>query len=115
MAVKTVMHGSVAVVTPEGTLWGGNETSQLKEAIDNLIKQGNQHLVLDLGKVNHLNSTALGLLVSTHSNYTKRGGSVKLCALENKIRNLLLITKLSMVFESYETLQDALASYAGTS
>ncbi|HWN83314.1 MAG TPA: STAS domain-containing protein [Candidatus Udaeobacter sp.] len=112
MGLKSVMHGPVAVLTPEGTLWGGDETNQLRDAIDELVKQGNMYLVLDLSKVNHLNSTALGLLVSTHTNYTKRGGSVKLCALEKRISNLLVITKLSMVFEVHETLEDALASFA---
>ncbi len=115
MAVKSVMHGPVAVVTPEGTLWGGDETGQLREIIDDLIKKENQHLILDLGKVNHLNSTALGLLVSTHTNYTKRGGSVKLCSLEKRISNLLVITKLNMVFETYPSLEEALASYAAKS
>jgi anti-sigma B factor antagonist len=106
------MHGPVAVVTPEGTLWGGDETGQLRETIEDLKKKENKHLVLDLGKVNHLNSTALGLLVSTHTNYTQRGGTVKLCALEKRISNLLVITKLSMVFDTYTSLEDALASYA---
>jgi anti-sigma B factor antagonist len=112
MGVKSVLHGPVAVVTPEGTLWGGEETNQLKEAIAELIKQNNLFLVIDLGKVNHLNSTALGVLVETHTNYVKRGGSVKLCALEKRISNLLLITKLSMVFEVHDSLEDALASFA---
>jgi anti-sigma B factor antagonist len=112
MGLKSVMHGPVAVLSPEGTLWGGEETNQLRDAIDELVKQGNMFLVLDLSKVNHLNSTALGLLVSTHTNYTKRGGSVKLCALEKRISNLLVITKLSMVFEVHDTLEDALASFA---
>ena len=82
------------------------------DAIGELVKQNNLFLVIDLGKVNHLNSTALGVLVETHTNYVKRGGSVKLCALEKRISNLLLITKLSMVFEVHDSLEDALASFA---
>jgi anti-sigma B factor antagonist len=111
MGVKRVMNGPVAIISPEGTLWGGEETSNLRGAIDELIQEGNTQLVIDLSKVDHLNSTALGLLVSTHSNYVKRGGKVKLCSLEKRIRNLLLITKLSMVFEVHESLDDALASF----
>jgi anti-sigma B factor antagonist len=111
MGVKCVMHGPVAVVTPEGTLWGGDETSKLRETIDDLIQKGNQQLIIDLGSVNHLNSTALGLLVSTHTNYAKRGGAVKLCRVEKRINNILVITKLSMVFEVHNSLEDALASF----
>ena len=112
MGVKTVMHGPVAVITPEGTLWGGDETSKLKETIDELVTKGNTQLVIDLGSVNHLNSTALGLLVSTHSGYAKRGGAVKLARVEKRINNILLITKLAMVFEAHNTVDDALKSFA---
>src|SRR5262245_45829130 len=99
MGVKCVMHGPIAVGTPEGTLWGGDETSKLRETIDDLIQKGNMQLIINLGSVNHLNSTALGLLVSTHTNYAKRNGAVKLCNVEKRINNILVITKLSMVFE----------------
>lgn len=111
MGVKRVMNGSVAILSPEGTLWGGEETNQLSAAIDDLIAKDNTQLIIDLGKVDHLNSTALGVLVKTHTNYVKRGGSVKLCALEKRIRNLLLITKLAMVFEVHDSLDQALASF----
>lgn len=111
MGVKSVMHGEVAVLTPEGTLWGGDETSKLKETIDDLVQKGNTQLVIDLGSVNHLNSTALGLLVSTHSNYAKRGGAVKLARVEKRINNILVITKLSMVFEVHENVEKALNSF----
>jgi anti-sigma B factor antagonist len=112
MGVKSVMHGEVAVITPEGTLWGGDETSKLKETIDDLVQKGNTKLVIDLGSVNHLNSTALGLLVSTHSNYAKRGGAVKLARVEKRINNILVITKLSMVFEVHENVEKALSSFS---
>lgn len=112
MGVKMAMHGTTAVLTPEGTLWGGDETTKLREAIDGLVTQGNSQLIIDLGSVNHLNSTALGLLVSTHTNYAKRGGAVKLCRVEKRINNLLVITKLAMVFEVHKSLDDALKSFA---
>jgi len=112
MAVKCVMHGDVAVITPEGTLWGGDETSKLREAIDDLVQKNNGRLIINLGQVNHLNSTALGLLVSTHTNYAKRGGAVRLCNVERRINNILVITKLSLVFEVHSTLEEALASFA---
>jgi anti-sigma B factor antagonist len=112
MAIKCTMHGPVAVVAPQGTLWGGDETNELRELIDGLIEKGNAQLVIDLGRVNHLNSTALGLLVSSHTNYTKREGSVKLCGVEKRISNLLLITKLSMVFDVHKNVDEAVASFS---
>ena len=111
MAVKLEMHDDIAVVTPTGTLWGGDETGKLRETIDSLIEKGNSKLIINLGSVNHLNSTALGLLVSTHTNYAKRSGAVKLCNVEKRINNILVITKLSMVFEAHPSLETALTSF----
>jgi anti-sigma B factor antagonist len=111
MAVKCEMHGDVAVVTPGGTLWGGDETGKLRETIDDLIAKDNKRLVIDLGNVNHLNSTALGVLVQTHANYAGRQGAVKLARVEKRINNILVITKLSMVFEVFENVDAALGSF----
>lgn len=111
MAVKCEMHGDIAVVTPGGTLWGGDETGKLKETVDGLIAQNNAKLVIDLGNVNHLNSTALGVLVQAHGNYKGRNGAVKLARVEKRINNILVITKLSMVFEVFENVDAAVASF----
>lgn len=111
MAVKLEMQGPVAILSPQGTLWGGDETNELREAIDDLVQKGNTRLVIDLGKVEHLNSTALGLLVQAHTNYTKREGTVKLCGVHKRISNVLLITKLSMVFDIHKDVKEAVASF----
>ena len=111
MAVKCEMHGDIAVVTPGGTLWGGDETGKLRETIDDLIAKENKALAIDLGNVNHLNSTALGVLAQTPAHYTNRQGAVKLARVEKRINNILVITKLSMVFEVFENVDAALSSF----
>jgi anti-sigma B factor antagonist len=105
------MVGDVAVVTPEGQFWGGKETDELNEKFKALIAEGNKKLVIDLGKVPYLNSTALGILVSVHSNYAKREGRVLLCNVEKKIQNVFVITKLSLIFEVQPDLPKAMAVF----
>lgn len=110
MSVTVKKHGPIAVVTPGGTLWGGNETAQFRDKIDTLIAEKNRGLVINLSKVNHLNQTALGILHHTHVNYGLRGGQVKVCGVAKRIMNILIITKLSLVFEIFDTEAEAIAS-----
>ena len=90
---------------------GGPETDQLDRKITELAEQGNKDLVINLQDTKHLNSTALGVLIKAHSNYAKRGGKVRLCKVDKTIKNILVITKLAMVFEVFETEQQAIAGY----
>jgi len=105
---------TVAILTPKGYLSGGDETDELKRAIDALADGGNKHLVINLADTQHLNSTALGVLISAHSSYVKRGGQMKLCAVDKRIENIFVITKLSLVFDVFPTEQQAIASFAET-
>jgi anti-sigma B factor antagonist len=68
--------------------------------------------VIDLGGVLYLNSTALGVLISAHANYAKRSGKIVLCQLNKNLENLFVITKLSLIFDSYPNKEEAIASFA---
>ena len=66
-------------------------------------------LVINLQDTRHLNSTAIGVLIKAHSNYSKRAGAVRLCRVDKNIKNIFVITKLAMVFEVFETEEQAIA------
>jgi len=110
--MKQRQVGPIVVITPKGYLTGGDETEELEQAIKTLAEGGNKALVVNLGETQHLNSTALGVLISAHSNYVRRGGQMKLCSVDKKIENIFVITKLSLVFDVYTTEELALASFA---
>jgi anti-sigma B factor antagonist len=110
--MKQRMVGQIAVLAPKGYLTGGEETDELQRAIQALGDGGNRQLLLNLGETQHLNSTALGVLISAHHNYDKRGGQMKLCSVDKRIENIFVITKLSMVFDVYPNEEQALASFA---
>ena len=104
--------GSIAIITPKGYLTGGDETDELERKIKVLGEAGNKHLVINLAETQHLNSTALGVLISAHSNYVRRGGQMKLCSVDKRIENIFVITKLSLVFDVYPSEEQAIASFA---
>ena len=110
--MKQRQLGNVVILMPHGYLTGGEETDELEQAIKKLGEAGNKCLVINLGETQHLNSTALGVLISAHSNYVRRGGQMKLCSVDKRIENIFVITKLSLVFDVYSTEEQAIASFA---
>jgi len=105
---------SIVVLYPKGYLTGGEETDELDAAIKQHIEAGNKHLIINLSEAQHLNSTALGVLISAHANYTRRQGQMKLCGVDKRIENIFVITKLSLVFDVFPTEEQAIASFAET-
>jgi len=103
----TLENGTVGLVEVKGSLVGGEETDELRRHISDFVQQGNKKLVIDLGKVTYLNSTAIGLLVSTHTTYSRNKGRLVLCGINKNINNIFVITKLTMVFEVVDTAQEA--------
>ena len=114
MAVKTstLQSGKIGIIDVKGSLVGGEETDELRAAVADFMEQGTKKLIIDLGKVTYLNSTAIGVLVSAHTTYAKNGGHVKLCAINKNINNIFVITKLTMVFDVADTREDAIKGFA---
>jgi anti-sigma B factor antagonist len=110
--MKQRQVGQIVVLTPRGYLTGGEETDELERAIKSVSESGNKQLLINLGETQHLNSTALGVLISAHTNYVKRGGQMKLCSVDKRIENIFVITKLSLVFDVYPSEEQAIASFA---
>ena len=110
--MKQRQVGSIVILYPKGYLTGGDETDELEKAIKDLGEGGNKNLVINLSETQHLNSTALGALISAHSSYSRRGGHMKLAAVDKRIENIFVITKLSLVFDVYPSEEQAIASFA---
>jgi anti-sigma B factor antagonist len=110
--MKQRQSGNVVVLAPKGYLTGGDETEELEKTIKTLSEAGNKHLVINLAETQHLNSTALGVLISAHSNYVRRSGQMKLCSVDKRIENIFVITKLSLVFDVYPSEEQAIASFS---
>jgi anti-sigma B factor antagonist len=110
--VTELKDGELVVIEPKGNFVGGDETDELRDTVKQYSDKGNTKLVIDLGGVLYLNSTALGVLISAHANYAKRSGKIVLCQLNKNLENLFVITKLSLIFDSYPNKEEAIASFA---
>jgi anti-sigma B factor antagonist len=110
---KTSLHdGKIIILNLKGNYVGGDETDDLRDEIKKISEEGNTKLIVDLGEVSYLNSSALGVLIAAHANYAKRGGKIKLCQLNKNLENLFVITKLSLIFDSYANQVEAIASFS---
>lgn len=98
------------VLQLKGQFIGGEETSQLRDTLKELSDNQKNKLIIDLEKVTYLNSTALGVIIAAHASYVKRDGKVVLCNVSKSIENLFVITKLTLVFPIFESLEEAIKS-----
>jgi len=111
MSLDVRTSGDVTILTPKGMLLGGKETDELQAKIKELGEAGNRKLLINLGQTTFMNSVSLGVLIAGHSSYLKREAQMKLCAVDKKIQNIFVVTKLSLVFDVYDTEAQALASF----
>jgi anti-sigma B factor antagonist len=109
---STKNNGSVGILEIRGAFVGDGETDELRTAAGDFLEQGIRHAVIDLHKVNYLNSTGIGAIISAHTTFRKNGGDVRLTGLSDNVQSLLVITRLIDVFEVYDTLAEAIASFS---
>ncbi len=108
MALDIEKRGDIHVLAPHKDLSGGEETREIERAIQEIVSQGTPHIVLDLGRVSYVNSAGLGSLVAAHTSCRNRQGWLRLAQIGKRIKNLFLITKLAFVFETFDTVEEAL-------
>jgi anti-sigma B factor antagonist len=101
----------VVVLEPKGKIMGGPDATDLHAQLHELIDQGKKKVVIDLAKVSWMNSTGLGILISGLTTLRNNGGDLHLANVTEKIRSLLTITKLITVFETFESTDEAVASF----
>ena len=103
--------GDVTVIDMHGKMTLGEGDELLRDKVNSLIQQGQKKLVLNLAEVPYIDSAGLGEIVRTYTTVSRQGGALKLLALTKRITDLLAITKLLTVFETYESEADALKSF----
>ncbi len=112
MKIKERIEGEIAVLIISGNMMGGPETGALHDKVKSLIADGIKNIIIDLKKVKWMNSSGLGVLMSTWGSLQKVGGNLKLANVSEKIDSLLMITQLIQFFETYESVDRALASFS---
>lgn len=110
IAERTV--GDVTVLDLRGKMTLGEGDELLKDKINSMLANGRKKLILNLEGVPYIDSAGLGEIVRTYTTVSRQGGSLKLLNLTKRIEDLLSITKLLTVFETFDTEAEAVKSFS---
>jgi anti-sigma B factor antagonist len=100
------LQGTV-VLDLQGKLTGGPEAEQIRATFKELVNDGKKHIIVNLRKVDWINSTGLGILISGYTSVRKAGGDLVLCNVGDRIDSILYVTKLNLLFHAFESESDA--------
>ena len=103
--------GDITILDLDGKITIGEGSVALRSTIRRLLGDGKNKILLNLGGVGYVDSSGIGELVSSFTAVKKEGGSLKLLNLTQKIQDLLAITKLLTVFDTFDNEGDALSSF----
>ena len=107
---RVVGDGTILDLKGKVTLGEGDEA--LKDKINSLVLQNRRRILLNLAEVPYIDSAGLGEIVRTYTTVSRQGGQLKLVNLTKRITDLLSITKLLTVFETFDSEADALKTFS---
>lgn len=110
MQIKIEEKSGIRVCSAEGDI-DINTSPQVKKAFDKLIQAKSSKVLINLQKVEYIDSSGLATLVEILKNMKGFGGKLKLCSLSNKVKSLFEITKLEKLFDIADTEEEALSAF----
>ena len=114
MQIEERTVSDVLILDVHGRITLGEGDEILKDKVNSLLNQAKKKIILNLADVPYVDSAGLGAIVRTYTTVSRQGGSLKLLNLTKRITDLLAITKLLTVFETYESENDAVQSFSAS-
>lgn len=102
----------VTVLDLDGRIVLGEESNAFRERVKGLLANNHKKIVLNMSNVSYIDSAGLGTLVATFHSARSQGGTLKLCNLGAKFKEVLQVTKLMTVFDVYDNDTAAVASFS---
>lgn len=105
---NTSQQEGITIFKLEGEIIDKNQTTEFIEQINKLIASGKKHIVLELSGLRYMNSSGLNILVNVLTKARNVGGDVSVCNLSEKVKQLLVVTKLDTIFHILPTVEAAI-------
>jgi anti-sigma B factor antagonist len=102
------------VLDLNGKLTGGPDAETFREVFKSLIDQDKKNIIVNLEKVSWINSTGLGILISGYTSVRRGGGDLVVIHASDRIESILYVTKLNLLFKSFESEEEAVKSFSET-
>lgn len=113
MKMTQEIKGDVVILRLSGQLMGGPDADAVRDTILSILNQGFKRILVDLKDVSWVNSTGLGILISSHITTANNGGQLKLMRVSKRIESIFMVTRLNTVFQVFETEESALKGFSG--
>jgi anti-sigma B factor antagonist len=112
MTISEEIRGDVAVLVLRGNLLSGPDVTPFHDHIKELLSRDMKKVVVDFSKVKWCGSAMLGTLVASLSTLRDAGGDLRPAQIMKKVRSVFFTTQLSAVFKTFDTVDEAVSSYA---
>lgn len=112
MTVTERKVGDVMIVDVSGRMVATDSPGRLKDKITSLLFQGEKQIVINLAEVGYVDSSGLGEMVACYGSATREGAKLKLANAGNKIKDLLVMTRLVTIFDAHDSEEAAVKSFA---
>lgn len=109
LAIKN--SGDVTILELSGDVTDVADSALMRETVHKLADQGKIKVVADLGQVGLMNSLGLGMLIASYTTLKNKAGDMKLANITDRIKSLLVITRLLTVFDCYDSVNEAVRSF----
>lgn len=111
MKINVRQRDGVTILEPKGKITIGVGDVALREAVHRELEAGSRSILIDMNGVTTIDSSGIGELVSTYTSVKNRGGKLKLLHLPDKVSDILQITQLISVFETFDDEDEAVRSF----
>ncbi|MBA4406157.1 anti-sigma factor antagonist [bacterium] len=111
MKINLVEKYTAAVLELKGDITGTAKDMEFSETLRKLLAEGKKNIIIDLKETGFVNSSGLGMLIGGYTTVKNGGGDLKLANATEKIESLLVITKLTSIFENYNSVDEAVKSF----
>jgi anti-sigma B factor antagonist len=111
VSINVRERDGVTIIDVQGRITLGSGNQELRDRVNSALDAGNNKILLNLAELSYIDSSGVGTLVGCYTSSRNRGANLKLVGLTKKLQDLLSITKLLTVFETYENEQEAVNSF----
>ena len=112
MKIDVRNEQGVTIIAPKGKITIGVGDVALRQAVHEGLEAGARNILLDLGGVSTVDSSGVGEMVSAYTTVTNKGGKLKIANLPSKVADILQMTQLITVFDSFDNIQEAIDSFS---
>ncbi len=112
MKIKISEKYDAVIILLKGNVMGGEDTKNFNETLHKVIEEGKKNVIIDVSHVKFMNSSGLGMLIGGLTTVKKSEGRLILAGVTEKIESLLIITKLITIFETSDTVDDAVKKFS---